>query len=287
MRCPVCNADLPDGAVSCPVCGSDTRLSPEEAWDPNWNESQSSNADLFTSTEGTRERDAAAPSPPTVPPPAPPPWAEGENGAAEEIKPAKPLFGGQAQIKTQIAPPDPQQERHTRIVDVSVPAVVRKVARQEEMAAKSGLKSRKREVDQEIGTGIEDLYEAVKLFYARMHRLDRITLWVAMATLVASFLPWSYTLGDGLMAGIQEFGIISAGATLVILFCLWARTAKRRLAGLLLALQVFSSAIVMAAPIYRIISASKVDFKFGLYLATLGGAVTAVLTLLRLAARNF
>jgi hypothetical protein len=283
----VCNAEVPDGEVSCPVCGSDTRQSPEEAWDPHREGSRSSKVDLFTSAEGTREGEAAAPSPPPVPPPPPPPWAGGEEGEAEEIKPAKPLFGGQAQIATQIAPPDPQQERHTRIVDVSVPAVVRKAAKQEEMAAEQGLKSKKRVVDQEIGTGIEDLYEAVKLFYARMHRLDRITLWVALATLVASFLPWSYTLGDGLMAGIQEFGIVSAVATLLILFCLWARTAKRRLAGLLLAVQVFSSAVVIAAPIYRIISASKVDFKLGLFLAVLGGAVTAVLTLLRLAARNF
>lgn len=194
------------------------------------------------------------------------------------------MFGGQAQIETHIVSQDPEIDRNTRIVDVAIPGVVKK-SMQEDHGW--DYQRRKREGNQsETDQEIEDVLAAIRMFYARMHRIDRWALWVSLLALVASFLPWSYVRGEGLVAGIQEYGAASGAAAAMMLLCIYMRTVRRRLSGMILSLQVLAAAGLTAVPIYRFVSSTGVEFRFGLYLTALAGTCAIMLTMARLAVRR-
>jgi hypothetical protein len=274
MRCPTCNADLPDGLVRCTLCNTALDPAAELGFDQQWDDPQASGVELYTSAQGTAEH--AAPPEHLASPaqPQPAPYLAGEPQPAPEAS--------QAAVHTRIVTMDPEQERGTRIVDVSVPQVARRAGRSDTRKPRGA-----DEAAAELGGGVEDLFDTMKRGYARMHRVDRLTTWVGLFALVAAFLPWRYKLGEGLIAGIQGLGGAAAAAFVVVLLCVFARTARRRLTGLLLALQVLAAGGGTVVPVFVFLFHTGTAASFGLYLTALGGAATIVLTLARLAVRNF
>jgi len=203
--------------------------------------------------------------------------------------------GPQAQIATELVTEDPEAQRGTQIVDLSLPPMVKQARREEEKrkAAPATGAAAKREAggplaveESNVSRGVDDVLSSARLLYARMHRLDRWTLWAALLALVASFLPWSTVLGEGLLAGIQEYGAASAGGAVLLLFLLYRRTSRRRLAGTLLGLQVLVAAVPVAAPVYRFLTATDTQFTVGIFLTAAAGLATVVLTLARLTRLN-
>lgn len=284
MRCPTCNADLPDGLVRCTLCNTALDPAVELGFDQQWDDPQASGVELFTSAQGTAEHQAqpaqaqpaqAQPAAHHTGPVQPAPFHTSEPAPAPE--------SSQAAVHTRIVTLDPEQERGTRIVDVSVPQVARR-------AGKPDPQQRRGASDQSaagLSGGVDDLFVSMKLGYARMHRIDRVTTWVGFFALVAAFLPWRYELGEGLIAGIQGLGAGAAAAFAVVLFCVFARTARRRLTGLLLALQVLAAGGGTVVPVFVFLFHTGTSARFGLYLTAVGGVATIVLTLGRLAVRNF
>lgn len=269
MRCPTCNADLPDGLVRCTLCNTALDPAAELGFDQQWDDPHASGVELFTSAQGTANHQA-----PTA----------GPQPASHHTGPVQPApEAGQAAVHTRIVTLDPEQERGTRIVDVSVPQVARRAGRPD-------ARSRRGAADQSapgLNDGVEDLFDSMKLGYARMHRIDRLTTWVGFFALVAAFLPWRYELGEGLIAGIQGLGAGAAAAFAVVLLCVFARTTRRRLTGLLLALQVLAAGSGTVVPVFVFLFHTGTSARFGLYLTALGGVATIALTLGRLAVRNF
>jgi len=194
--------------------------------------------------------------------------------------------GAQASIHTSIVNADPEIDRHTRIVDVSIPGVVRKAARQQNVpsARKPGRGQPVVEAES-LSESIDQLGQSARMVYARMHRVDRIGLVFTFVSFVAAFLPWRHVLGEGLVSGIEGLGAASAGGALLIGVCIYIRTAKRRLAGLVLLLQLILAAGVVAVPVYLFFYQPGLDFHVGLYAAALSGSVVILLTFARMAVR--
>lgn len=269
---------MPDNAAACPACGEELLLDPladDVLWDDSPTPAPAQDAygstpvqEVYTSARGTAEMSAAQAPPP---PPAP----------------GRQTFGGglQANIATNIVDVDPEKDRHTRIVEVSVPAVVRRAA--STPVASAPQDRGKKAQDAALDRSIEDLGDSIRLFYARMHRIDRITFWAAVLTFIAAFLPWRDALGEGLLSGIEELGGISAGCSALVILCIYGRTARRRLAGLVLLAQLIVASGAVAVPVYQFFYQPGLEFQIGLYATALLGGAVIVLTFMRLAVRSF
>jgi hypothetical protein len=202
-----------------------------------------------------------------------------------EPEPARPAFGGQANIATHIVDTDPEKDRNTKIVDVSVPAMVRR-AKQDK--PQEPLPTRKAHGDApKSAEPLEDLSKKVRLFYARMHRVDRLTFWITLLTFISAFLPWRNVLGRGLVSGIEGLGGASAGGALLVGLCIYSRTVRRRLAGLVLFLQLIAAAAIVAAPVYIFFYQRAPGVHIGFVATALGGAAIVILTFARMAVRSF
>jgi hypothetical protein len=316
MRCPRCNTVVPKEAEICPHCGEELMVESLSSVDLEalWEDAvtpatghqldgsqvaarrgEGSQAEVYTSAPSGPQVAARlqASAQPPVQPPEPPVLDEGgppplPAAAAAEPQPARVPFGGQAQIATHIASGDPEAHRNTRIVEVSVPAVVRRAARAQAPApvAKKPAQQPGATSAASINKSIDEAGEGIRLFYARMHRVDRWAFWITMVSFVAAFLPWRYVLGEGLRSGIEGFGVASAGAAAVVVLCIYARTARRRLTGLVLLLQLVAAAGMTAVPVYCFFSEPGLAFHAGLYLTAIGGAATIILTFTRMAVRT-
>jgi len=269
---------VPEDAAACPGCGEDLLLDPladDVLWDDSPTPAPEQDAygsapvqEVYTSARGTAEMSAAQ---------APPPPAPGRQTFGQ---------GLQASIATKMVDADPEKDRHTRIVEVSVPAVVRRAASTPAASAPPD-RTKKASQDAALDRSIEDLGDSIRLFYLRMHRIDRIAFWASVLTFVSAFLPWRNALGEGLLSGIEELGGISAGCSALVILCIYARTARRRLAGLVLLCQLILASGAVAVPVYQFFYQAGLEFQIGLYAtAVLGGAVI-VLTFMRLAVRSF
>jgi hypothetical protein len=210
---------------------------------------------------------------------------------------------GQSVIPTRLETGDPEANRGTQIVDINLPPAVRRLARQSARDDKEGRRagataasdgrsapgSGKGNLAVEesgVSRGVDELFTSARLFYSRMHGIDRWTFMALALAFVGSFLPWSYVRGEGLQAGIQEYGVLSALAALLSFLCVYGRTARRRMTGLLLALQVLAAAALVGVPISRFLTASEVQFSYGLYFTAAGGVGVVLLTLARLVRFN-
>ena len=215
----------------------------------------------------------------------PAPEAEPEPELEPEPEPARPAFGVQAAIATHIVDTDPEKDRNTRIVDVSVPAMVRRAKQDQPPPA---LPTRKARDDApKRNEPLEDLARKIRLFYARMHRVDRLTFWINLVTFVSAFLPWRSVLGRGLVSGIEGLGGASAGAALVVGLCIYSRTARRRLAGLVLLVQLSAAVAIVAVPVYLFFYHPGLGPHLGFVATALGGAAVVILTLARMAVRSY
>jgi hypothetical protein len=206
-------------------------------------------------------------------------------GAAEEPLPGKPgrTFGPQAQIATKIATEDPQIDRGTQIVDVSVPAFVKRARKVAEEEKSAGPDESFLAVEESlVSRGVDATLASVTHAYTRLHPTDRRTVWAALVGLLCSFLPWSYVRGEGLLAGVQELGLLTAVASGLVLVSVYARTVRRRLIRGLLALQLLLAAALVAVPVYRHVTAGEAELSYGVYLTALGGLTMVLFSLERL-----
>jgi hypothetical protein len=188
---------------------------------------------------------------------------------------------------------DPEAKRGTKVVEVSLPPDVKRAARQQQprttgLGVRSRLSTFKQLELQESGVsrGIDESMKAIRLFYARLHRLDRWNVWVLLGAFLASFLPWSYVQGQGLVAGIQEYGVASAAAALLTFLAIYLRTNRRRISGSLLMLQLVLASGLAAVPVYRLVISTNEQLSVGLYLTAATAAGVVLLSLARLARIN-
>jgi hypothetical protein len=325
MRCPDCQTELPDGIDVCTNPNCRAVLSAEQDLKELWrSESVPDLLTSAQPTSDASVIDVEAPRPPpraqrrsgSVPaarraptgpmPPLPPrftgplPRAEGGRPSAPAPAPApRAPFGGpvgQSVIPTRLETGDPEVNRGTQIVDINLPPAVRKIARQEKevrrseaAAGSSGAprgKGRLAVEESGVSRGVDEIFSSARLFYARMHGIDRWTFMAIALAFVGSFLPWSYVRGEGLQAGIQEYGALSALAALLSFVCVYGRTVRRRMAGLLIALQVLTSAALVGVPVFRFMTAVEVQFSYGPYFTAAGGVGVVLLTLARLVRFN-
>ncbi len=184
----------------------------------------------------------------------------------------------QGAIATRIVDLDPEGGRQTRIVDVNVPAVVRRAARE---------RAQENDRDESPASLIEESLTSLRHFYMRMHRFDRWTCWLLLAAFVSAFMPWQRLRGVGLVSGLEGLGWGSIVASLVAFGCLYWRMERRRLSGLLITLQMLFVAGVAGAPLLRLLYRTPgIGLVFGVY-TTLGFAALAlVFTFLRLTRIN-
>jgi len=208
-----------------------------------------------------------------------------------EVTPAqRQAFGAgvqQAQISTHIVEVDVEQQRNTRIVDVSVPGIVRKAAARRTASQGGAASSREQSAEGDpLNESIDRLSDSAHMIYARMHRVDRVTFVVNFLTFIAAFLPWRHVLGEGLVSGIEGLGAACAGFAALIALFIYIRTARRRLAGLVLLLQLICAAGVVAVPVYLFFYQPGLGFHVGLYATALCGALVIFLTFVRMAVRS-
>jgi len=241
---------------------------------------------------------AAARRPP--PPTGPLPQASRSTPSASAPEPARAPFGipGQAVIPTRLETGDPQANRGTQIVEISLPPAVKRLrrapegreparaTREESRDAASGRRAGGPAgfavEESVVSRGVDEVIAGGRIFYTRMHPLDRWTVVSLALAFIASFLPWTYVRGEGLIAGIQEYGAASAVAAVLVLLCVWGRTARRRLGGLLIVLQILAAAGLTAVPVFRFMTSGEIQLSYGLYLTALMGAGVVLLTLARL-----
>jgi hypothetical protein len=120
-----------------------------------------------------------------------------------------------------------------------------------------------------------------------MHRLDRITVWVLALCFIAAFLPWQRQRGIGLVSGVEGIGALGGAAALLSFLCVYFRTERRRLAALLITLQVLVSAAIVAVPLFRLIQIEdRSQIIVGLYATAALGVAAVLLTLARLTRLN-
>lgn len=172
--------------------------------------------------------------------------------------------------KTEFLSVDPQRSQKTQIVQVQLPGQVRRAMRQ----ADGGDGSQK-DQDESINLGLRD-------FYGRLHRLDRITLWSLLLGFVATFLPFAKVRGEGWVAGIEGVGIINTLALVVTFGLIYARTIRRRLATTFLLLQLGSSALACAVPVFMLTAQSAAQRSLGAALAAISSFCVLLFTLARL-----
>lgn len=260
MICPDCSAIFDDRMETCPECGAVVSHQPDEV----------------TPTGGI--------------------WGDGNPNVTGPHHVPDSAGGGPSDPGTQIVDMDPEKGRGTRVVEVSLPPMVKKRARARERSRGAstqgqGLSAAQKnlalELDESgVSRTIDELISDLRLFYARLHRFDRWTVWILCAAFVASFLPWLSKLSYGLTAGIQDYGLATAPLAGVSLVLMYLRTARRRLTLSLLLLQLMTVAGVGGVVVWRYISAVDIQFTFGIYLTALFAALGVLTTLLRIARVN-
>ncbi len=185
----------------------------------------------------------------------------------------------QGAIATRIVSLDPEGDRHTRIVDVSVPAMVRRRLRERDGGG-AGLGD---DGVEETRSLFDEVWRGLRLFYLRMHSFDRWTTWMLLVALLGVFLPWERQRGLGLVSGIEGFGGVSIFAVVAAFASLYGRTERRRLGGLLIMVQLLMVAGVSAVPVFLVINgAGEHHYVAGLYTTILSGGLALLFTFARL-----
>lgn len=306
MRCPNCRTEVPDGFGTCAVCGTELAASPPVPGAARDDRPSATRGRRLVADADSRqvpprtgpiprwdlEGGARTPLPQTGPLPAIPRPAAGDAAARVRMLPPtgpqpqvsragpREVFGpadGEV-IATRLLEEDPQSARETRIIDVSVPAVVKRSGR---LRGAEASRSPAGDREASLAGPLEDVVDGVRQAYARLHRLDRLTVWVLFGCFLAAFLPWRHVRGVGLVSGIETAGAVSAGCAAAALLWIYRRTVHRRRAALYVLLQLLFAAGTGAGALHGFI-AGEGSVAAGL-LAVLGGAAFAVLlTLLRL-----
>ncbi len=213
-------------------------------------------------------------------------------GLWDEQTPSLNGSGPIADVPTPTTGIDPEKERGTRVVEAPLPPMVKKRARERvNQSGKLGTTRAQKNLALELEESgvsrmVDELIANLRLFYARLHRFDRWSLWVLCGAFIASFLPWLRVLSYGLTAGIQDYGLATAPLSALAIVLIYLRTARRRLTVPLILLQLLVVAGVGAVVVWRYISAVDIDFTYGIYITALFAALGVLTTMLRLARVN-
>jgi len=276
MRCPSCQNEIPSGLTVCDICQAPLEARGRR---PRRPPSRASSQQPLSQT--------GPPSPGGSPASAPKPQrSSARTGPQQSVRrsPVPGIPGGSVPLSSTGAPAtrlvtvDPQVQRETRMVEVSVPAAVRRASRSQ----------RRQQRDEEQADGpIDEAFEAARKIYRRLHAIDRGALWVLLLALVGVFLPWTYVRGEGLVSGVEGVGAAGVCAAVLGLACIYGRAVRRRWGGVLLFLQLICASAIVATPVYVwLVSVDVVKVAWGMGASALCGAIAVLLTLARLTRLN-
>ncbi len=277
MLCPVCRTTPPQNAESCPLCGTvlvpdplegdlpppppyeshqDTAAVYEE---PVYNEPlwEPENTDLINDEYDQMDQQAWSrdPEPPPI---------------ASEPTAHLPQTDG----STRVLSSDPERDKHTRIVQAPPPPRI------------PPRKSNREVIEDPIlSKEFEAALTGLNNVYKRLRSPEKLALWTTVAAFVASFSPWYYVKGTGLISGIETQGWITAvltGASLILLyfrFSLRWGILPSLLQLLLIAGAAFASVYYTLVPVHE-------SIRFGLPAAALTASLGSVFTIAGMLSRT-
>lgn len=194
---------------------------------------------------------------------------------------AEPQASSQAHVATKVVSLDVERERPTRLVEVNVPAVVKRTVRQKARAARRGGPGDAQDVEEE--PLLDYLQQGLSAYFKSMSPGDRRTFWALVLAALGVFLPWTHVFGQGLVSGVEGYGLAALVPAVVGLGCLHLRLVRRRLRWALMMLQVVASAAVIAVPVYMVVTKTLPGWHVGVIVTVLGGLVALPLSLVRAA----
>lgn len=183
--------------------------------------------------------------------------------------------GSQAHVSTRIASVDIERDRKTKFVEVPTPAVVRRIARQQEREAQTAESAG----DEAL---FSQLHDAIARHFKRMPRDDRYAWWSATIGVLSVFLPWNHVSGIGIMSGIEGRGALVLGALLITLAALHLRIAHRHQNRVLwLVIQLLAAAGATFVVVSDLTHVPFGPWRLSAALTAICGTVAVLFTLLR------
>ncbi|MBK8482279.1 MAG: hypothetical protein IPL40_14110 [Proteobacteria bacterium] len=273
MRCPTCRRVLPDYALHCEHCaeaepgepaGGVAALRPQPA-------AQGGATPSLSHRLLTRDGPAGDPVMTSAEP------HERAEGRPPTDQATAAGGRGEKALATRVVTLDREGERATRIVEVEVPAMVKRSMRQREREEGAGPPAAPREL---VLLGeLPAWFGGVR---RQLHARDRATLWALGGCFLGAFLPWYYVRVEGLRAGVEGLGWISAALALLAVVLLVARTLRRRWALELLLAQTVLIAGAVALPTYEGIRGALGAYYLGAGLTIGAGLAALIFSLARL-----
>ena len=292
MNCPYCQAPCGDDDLLCPAC-----LRPVEpfkstapAWGldasiPELKEPTSVQVrvwDQATATDGRTERSPGPPEgrlAPTLETDILGPRRRGPTGPMPQAPRPYPAQPGapadQRVIRTEIVELGALGATETKIVEVNLSPQVKRAVRERQREQQTP------PAELTPSSLFDELALDFRNFWRRMHRYDRLATSAALVGLFAVFLPWHRIRGQGLVAGVEGFGAWAALAAVAALGSIYWRTARRRLAVILIFVQLAAAAGIGAVPAIVLLGTSAPAVPGGLHLTALCGGLVVALTLAR------
>ena len=201
--------------------------------------------------------------------------------------------GFQQEVATRIIELDPERDRATRITNLAdiaepprpsarprtagerpesapmPPRAVSSPRREGALRRLRGLELDESAVSRDFDATLVQLREA----YRRLDRLDKAVLFTLTAMFVTSLLPWFYTRGIGLIAGVQDYGVLSAVFAALAIGAFVVRAFRRRRSGPLVIVEVACAMLATAVACYRGFTLADVGTHAvaGLYLTAVAG----------------
>lgn len=267
MRCPTCRRSLPDYALHCEHCAAAARPQP-----PAGGREAVPRVDdaVMTSAEANDLRRPSARG--RVSPQgagSARPSARAENGAPP------PGGAGERALHTRVVALDREGERATRIVEVELPAIVKRSLREREGGAPAD------RAPAELAL-LGELPALIARVGRQLHPRDRTTLWALAVTFLGTFLPWYHQRVVGLLAGVEGRGLVSAILVPVAVALLLGRSLRRRWAFGLLLGQTVSIAGVVAVPVYELVRGALGAWYLGAGATMAAGVAALAFSLARL-----
>lgn len=277
MLCPGCRTTPPLGAESCPLCG--TKLSPnprEGEFPPPPPQTYEGQTDGYAEPgyhEPVWDAEMTDPIMDDRDPGDQQAWSRGDHGPppiASEPTAHLPQTDG----STRVLSSDPERDKHTRIVQAPPPPKI------------PPRRARQVEIDDPIlSKEFEAALTGLNNVYKRLKSPEKLALWATVAAFLASFSPWYYVKGTGLISGIESQGWIIALLTSASLIVLYFRFSLRwgifpsLFQLLLIAGAAFASVYYTLVPVHE-------SIRFGLPAAALTASLASVFTIAGMLSRT-
>ncbi|MBK6849160.1 MAG: hypothetical protein IPG96_17060 [Proteobacteria bacterium] len=207
--------------------------------------------------------------------------APGDPSAAGAVRGSRDAVGGggpgERALATRVVTLDREGERATRLVDVEVPAMVKRAGRQREGQLGGPAPTAAGEL-----VLLGELPAWIGGVRRQLHPRDRTTLWALGVCFLGGFVPWYHVRVEGLLAGVEGLGLLSAAQALLAVGLLVGRTLRRRWALELLVAQTVLIAGAIAVPVYELLRGALGAWYLGAGLTVAAGGVALGFSLARL-----